>query len=76
MNGGSRELERERLRALIHTSILTAEVKRNGFGAIDEARFNVALDQIAVDFKFRKRPSASDIFDDAFLPPLDERQVR
>lgn len=76
MNGGSRDLERERLRTLIHTGIVTDEVKRNGFGAIDEARFNVALDQIAVDFKFRNRPSVSDIFDATFLPPLDQRQLR
>jgi len=75
MNNGSRELEQERLRVLIHGDIATAEVKQNGFGAIDETRFNLALDQIAVVYKFRNRPSASDIFDAAFLPPLAERQL-
>jgi NitT/TauT family transport system substrate-binding protein len=30
---------------------------------------------MAEDFKFQKRPSAEDIFDDAFLPPLGGRLI-
>ena len=69
MDGGSRELELERLRALIRDNLLTAEVRRNGIGGIDTARFDRSIRQIAEDFKFHKMPSAGDIFDDAFLPP-------
>jgi NitT/TauT family transport system substrate-binding protein len=75
MDGGSRELELERLRAVIRDNILTGEVKRNGIGGIDPGRLNRSVDQIAEDFKFHKRPAASDIFDDSFLPPLGGRLI-
>jgi NitT/TauT family transport system substrate-binding protein len=75
MEGGSRDLELERLRTVIRDNILTGEVKRNGIGGIDPARFDRSIDQIAEDFKFQKRPSAADIFDDAFLPPLVGRLI-
>ncbi len=75
MDGGLRDLELERLRTVIHDNILTAEVKRIGIGDIDPARFERSIDEIAEGFKFRKRPSAADIFDDAFLPPLDGRLI-
>jgi len=75
IDGGSRDLELERLHTVIRDNILTAEVKRNGIGGIDPARFERSIDQIAEDFKFQKRPSAADIFDDAFLPPLNGRLI-
>jgi NitT/TauT family transport system substrate-binding protein len=75
MDGGSRDLELERLRTVISDNILTGEVKRNGIGSIDAARFDRSIDQIAEDFKFQKRPTAADIFDDAFLPPLGDRLI-
>jgi NitT/TauT family transport system substrate-binding protein len=75
MDGGSRDLELERLRTLISENILTDEVKRNGIGGIDPARLDRSIDQIAEDFKFGNRPSAADIFDDTFLPPLDGRLI-
>src|SRR6267142_6783540 len=57
MDGGLRDLELERLHTVIHDNILTGEVKRNGIGDIDPARFERSIDEIAEDFKFRKRPS-------------------
>ena len=75
MDGGSRDLELERLRTLISDNILTGEVKRNGIGGIDPARLDRSIDQIAEDFKFGKRPSVADIFDDTFLPPPDGRLI-
>jgi NitT/TauT family transport system substrate-binding protein len=75
MDGGSRELELERLRTVISDNILTGEVKRNGIGGVDRARLERSIDQIAEDFKFQKRPSATDIFDDSFLPPLADRAI-
>jgi len=75
MDGGSRDLELARLRTVISDNILTGEVKRNGIGGIDPARLERSIDQIAEDFKFQKRPSAADIFDDTFLPPLGGRLI-
>jgi NitT/TauT family transport system substrate-binding protein len=75
MDDGSRDLELARLRTVISDNILTGEVQRNGIGGIDPARFDRSIDQIGEDFKFRKRPVPTDIFDDSFLPPLDGRLV-
>lgn len=75
MDGGSRDLETERLRTILRDNILTAEVRRNGLGGIDPARFDKSIEQIAVDFKFHKRPTAADIFDGSFLPPLNGRLI-
>jgi NitT/TauT family transport system substrate-binding protein len=75
MDGGSHDLELERLRTVIGDNILTGEVKRNGLGGVDPERLNRSIDQIGEDFKFQKRPSASDIFDDSFLPPLGGRLI-
>jgi NitT/TauT family transport system substrate-binding protein len=75
MDGGSKDLERERLQSILSDNILTSEVKRNGIGAIDPARFERSIDQVAEDFKFQKRPQASDIFDEQFLPPLNGRLI-
>ena len=75
IDGGSRDLELERLRTVISDNILTGEVKHNGIGGIDAARFERSIDQVAEDFKFQKRPTAADIFDDSFLPPLNGRLI-
>jgi NitT/TauT family transport system substrate-binding protein len=75
MEDGSRDLELERLRTVIRDNILTNEVKRNGIGGIDPARLERSIDQIAEDFKFQKRPSVADIFDDTYLPPLNGRLI-
>ena len=75
MDGGSRDLELERLRAILRDYVLTGEVKRNGIGGIDAARFERSIDQLAEGFKFQKRPQPADIFDDQFLPPLNGRMV-
>jgi NitT/TauT family transport system substrate-binding protein len=75
MDGGSKDLELERLQAILRDNILTSEVKRNGIGAIDPGRFERAIDQVGEDYKFQKRPQASDIFDDQFLPSLNGRLI-
>jgi NitT/TauT family transport system substrate-binding protein len=75
IEGGSQELELERLRSVISDNILTDEVKRNGIGGIDPARLERSIDEIAEDYKFRKRPTAFDIFDSSFLPPADGRMM-
>jgi NitT/TauT family transport system substrate-binding protein len=75
MDGGSRAVELERLHAVLSDNILTGEVKHNGIGGIDPARFDLSLDQIADDFKFRQRPALADIFDDSFLPPPGDRKI-
>jgi NitT/TauT family transport system substrate-binding protein len=75
MDGGSRDLELARLRAVIGDNILTEEVKRSGIGGIDPARFDRSVDQLAEDVKFRVKPAVTDIFDDSFLPASGGRLI-
>jgi NitT/TauT family transport system substrate-binding protein len=75
MDGGSHDLELERLRVVLRDNILTPEVKRNGIGDIDPVRFARSVDQIGEGFKFQKRPAAADIFDDSFLPAPGGRVI-
>jgi NitT/TauT family transport system substrate-binding protein len=75
MEDGSPDIELERLHSVIADNILTHEVERNGIGGLDPARLDRSIDQIAEDFKFERRPTARDIFDDSFLPPPAERLI-
>jgi NitT/TauT family transport system substrate-binding protein len=75
MEEGSRELELERLHAVVRDNILTDEVNRNGLGGIDPARLEHAINQVGEGFHFEKHPTAADIFDDRFLPPRADRLI-
>ncbi|MFZ5733618.1 MAG: ABC transporter substrate-binding protein [Pseudomonadota bacterium] len=73
IDGGNRDLEFERLRLVLRDNLITSEVKRNGFGGIDDKRFARALAQLAEDHKFKKTLSAADLFDASYLPPPASR---
>jgi NitT/TauT family transport system substrate-binding protein len=75
MDEGSRELELQRLHVVVRDNILTDEVNRNGLGGIDASRLDRAIDQVGEGFKFAKRPTAADIFDDRFLPARADRLI-
>ncbi len=75
MDDGSRDIELERLRTVLADNVLTDDVKRDGLGGIDAARFEASLGEIAEDHSFRKRPTAADIFDDSFLPGSVGRKI-
>ncbi len=71
-----KDSEVERLKMAIRDNILTPEVKANGYGGIDNARFSRAIDQLALATKFKSaKPKPDDIFDDSFLPPAADRKV-
>jgi NitT/TauT family transport system substrate-binding protein len=70
-----RDVELERLRIALDENILTPEVKANGYGEIDPARFDQAIDQIALTYAFKARPKTADVFDQSFLPDAAERKV-
>jgi NitT/TauT family transport system substrate-binding protein len=70
-------VELERLRLAINDNIVTEEVKTLGYGAINLERAAKAIDQIGLTYEFKgAKPSASDIFDAAFLPAAAERRVQ
>ncbi len=71
-----KEIELERLNMALHENILTPEVRANGFGGVDGARFTAAVDQIAIAYKFKgEKPKLEDIFDASFLPAAAERKA-
>jgi NitT/TauT family transport system substrate-binding protein len=54
---------------VLKDNIVTDEVRKNGFGRIDNARFDQAVDQIALTYTFKNaKPKAADVFDASFLP--------
>ena len=59
----------------IRDNILTPEVRENGFGAIDAARFEEGIDQLALVHTFKAKPKPDDIFDASFLPPAADRKA-
>jgi NitT/TauT family transport system substrate-binding protein len=70
-----KSIEVERLKMAIRDNIVTPEVKANGFGSIDVARFNAAIEQIGRSYKWKaERPIAEVIFDASFLPAAAERK--
>jgi NitT/TauT family transport system substrate-binding protein len=68
-------VELERLTMAIRENIVTPEVKANGYGGIDDARFSQAIEQIARTHKFKAtKPKPEDIFDPSYLPSVADRK--
>jgi NitT/TauT family transport system substrate-binding protein len=66
--------ELERLTMAIRDNLVTTEVKANGYGGIDSARFDKAIDQIGLTYKWKgDKPKTADIFDGSFLPAAADR---
>jgi NitT/TauT family transport system substrate-binding protein len=75
-DGASKNLELDRLKMVIRDNIVTPEVKADGYGGVDAARFAAAIDQLAYAYKFKSgKPKPDDIFDASFLPPAAERRA-
>jgi NitT/TauT family transport system substrate-binding protein len=70
-----KDIELERLQIAIKENIVTPEVKANGYGAVDLARFEKAIDQIGLTYAFKAKPNPADVFDPSFLPGAAERKV-
>jgi NitT/TauT family transport system substrate-binding protein len=71
----TRAQELERLQLALDHSVLTLEVKANGFGGVDYARLDKAIEQMALAYEFKTKPKATDIFDASFLPPAGDRKL-
>lgn len=62
------DLEQRRLQLSIDDNVATEWVLENGFGIIDPARMQTALEQIATTYEFATAPDAALYFTDAYLP--------
>jgi len=74
-DAAKKETELERLRMALRDNILTPEVRANGYGGIDTARLDRAIDQIALTHTFKTKPKNGDVFDASFLPRAAERRA-
>ncbi|WP_126976517.1 ABC transporter substrate-binding protein [Frigidibacter oleivorans] len=61
-------LEQERLEMAIADNVLTDWVRANGFGGIDPARMDKAIEQTKSVYTFQNEPDAALYFDASFLP--------
>ena len=68
-------LEVQRLEMALEQNILTPRVAEAGFGAIDEARMERAIEQLAAALDLQQQPAVEDIWTDAFLPAAELRQL-
>ena len=67
--------ELERLEMAIRDNMVTPEVKTNGYGGVDNARFTDAIEQIGLTYKWKAaKPKPEDIFDASFLPSAADRK--
>jgi NitT/TauT family transport system substrate-binding protein len=68
-------IEAERLKLVNKVSILTPFVLENGFGTIDKARMEQAIEQVAKALEMPRKPKVDEVFTDRFLPPREQRLV-
>lgn len=68
---GDVDLEAWRLKLALNDNILTDYVMANGLGGVDAARFNTALEQIAITYEFQNPADMDVIYTDAYLPSAD-----
>lgn len=62
-----------RLNFALDQHVLTGEVAANGLGDIDDARMEQAIALLVETYDLPRAPAPSEVFDRAFLPPLDAR---
>jgi len=70
-----REAEKLRLQINFNDLIVNEEVEANGLGAVDPERLKATIDQTVKGFGLANTPPIEEVFDDSYLPPLEERQV-
>lgn len=69
----NKELEMKRLNFALDNLIYSAESKTNGIGAVDEDRLTRSIATIQSLYDLPDAPSAADVFDSSFLPPMETR---
>lgn len=70
-----RDVELERLKMTLDMNVATPWVKANGFGGIDQTRWNTALDQIGLTFQYKDKAKAGAAFVSDFLPSAADRKL-
>ena len=71
----NKDLEKRRLLYTLMTVMLTPDVTTQGLGDVSDARFARGFLQLKEAFDLPRVPTAAEVFDRRFLPPLAERTV-
>jgi NitT/TauT family transport system substrate-binding protein len=67
--------ELKRLQLAMSANMINDEVKKNGFGGIDPARMQRAIDQVVQYFELPAKPTVAQVFTDKYLPPAAARKL-
>lgn len=70
----NREIETEKLHWLVDHNIGTPHARQAGFGTVDPARLEKGIDIVMAAFNLKRRPAATEVYTDRFLPPMAERK--
>jgi NitT/TauT family transport system substrate-binding protein len=70
------EIERDRLKMAAACCMITANVQKDGFGAVDEGRLKRGIALITQGYGLPHEPSTREVFDPAFLPAQKDRMLQ
>ncbi len=68
------DIELKRFQMIVESSVLTANVKANGFSHVDEERLVRTIDFVAKSMSVANPPKPSDVFRTDFLPAATSRR--
>jgi NitT/TauT family transport system substrate-binding protein len=70
------DIERERLRVALSCCIVTENVRKSGYGDIDQERLGKMIAIISQAYNLPRQPTVAEIFDPSYLPPLKDRMIQ
>jgi NitT/TauT family transport system substrate-binding protein len=69
-------IERDRLKLATACCMITANVRKDGFGAVDEARLRRGIVLITQGYELPREPAPHEVFDASFLPRQQDRMLK
>jgi len=70
------DIERERLRVALSCCIVTENVRKSGYGDVDQERLGKMIAIISQAYNLPRQPTVAEIFDPSYLPPLKDRMIQ
>lgn len=70
------DTERERLSVAMSCCMVTDTVRKKGFGAVDKDRLQNVIEIITKAYGLPRQPALSEVYDDSYLPPAQDRMLR
>jgi NitT/TauT family transport system substrate-binding protein len=70
------DIERERLRIALNCCIVTENVRKSGYGDMDQERLGRMIAIITKAYNLPRQPAVAEVFDPSYLPPLKDRMIQ